>query len=197
MLRRHRMALSFAAVGVAITATVWATSAGAGGTHAHAYLRDPSGNTIGRVLLSTRDDGKIAVRVWVQGLPAGFHGFHIHTIGVCDPGNPLGAFVGAGGHFNPAAANHGSHAGDLPVILVNADGTGRGVFVTDRYDIVDLFDADGSAFIVHAGADNFANIPTRYTSSTPVTPGATGPDAMTLLTGDAGGRSACGVIKQN
>ena len=50
----------------------------------------------------------------------------------------------------------------------------------------DLFDADGSAVIVHAGPDNYANIPTRYTG--PV------PDATTLATGDAGGRVACGVV---
>jgi Cu-Zn family superoxide dismutase len=71
-------------------------------------------------------------------------------------------------------------------LLVNADGTGTATFVTDRYAIVDLFDADGSAFIVHALADNYANIPTRYAPS--------GPDATTLGTGDAGGRLACGVI---
>jgi Cu-Zn family superoxide dismutase len=40
--------------------------------------------------------------------------------------------------------------------------------------------------MVHAGADNFANIPERYA------PG--GPDEDTLETGDSGGRVACGEI---
>ena len=52
--------------------------------------------------------------------------------------------------------------------------------------MAELFDGDGSALIVHALPDNYANIPSRY---------AAAPDAMTLSTGDAGGRLACGVIQ--
>jgi Cu-Zn family superoxide dismutase len=62
-------------------------------------------------------------------------------------------------------------------------------FETDRYTVDQLFDADGSAFIVHAAADNYANIPTQYSAV-----GVLGPDAATLATGDAGGGTACGVI---
>ena len=50
----------------------------------------------------------------------------------------------------------------------------------------DLRDADGSAVMVHAGPDNFANIPARYA--------AAGPDQMTLDTGDSGARVVCGTI---
>ena len=46
------------------------------------------------------------------------------------------------------------------------------------------------ALIIHADADNFGNIPGRYSREG----GATGPDDTTLATGDAGGRVACGVI---
>ena len=60
---------------------------------------------------------------------------------------------------------------------------------SDRYDVESLFDADGSAFIVHAAPDNYANISTRYSAA-----GVPGPDAATLATGDAGGRVLCGVI---
>jgi superoxide dismutase, Cu-Zn family len=56
---------------------------------------------------------------------------------------------------------------------------------TDRFSIADLRDADGSAVMVHSGADNFANIPARYG----------GPDQETLSTGDAGSRLACGVVR--
>ena len=46
--------------------------------------------------------------------------------------------------------------------------------------------------ILHAGADNLANIPDRYETvgSEPLA----GPDEMTLATGDAGPRYVCGLI---
>ena len=52
-------------------------------------------------------------------------------------------------------------------------------------DAVTLEEIKGKALIIHAGADNFGNIPTRY---------APAPDADTLATGDAGARVACGVV---
>jgi Cu-Zn family superoxide dismutase len=57
----------------------------------------------------------------LTGLPAGPHGFHIHTVGACEP-----PFQSAGGHFNPDDRQHGienpkgKHAGDLPNIHVPA-----------------------------------------------------------------------------
>jgi len=63
---------------------------------------------------------------------------------------------------------------------------------TDRYDVEDLFDGDGSALIIHASPDNYANIPVRYLAP-PAT--ITAVDSATLGTGDAGGRIACGVIE--
>jgi Cu-Zn family superoxide dismutase len=77
----------------------------------------------------------------------------------------------------------------MPTLLVNADGTGDASFLTDRYTLNDLFDADGSAVIIHANPDNFANIPTdRYDPD---------PDTTTLGTGDAGPRLACGAIQRS
>jgi Cu-Zn family superoxide dismutase len=77
---------------------------------------------------------------------------------------------------------------------VNEDGRGELRFATDRFSIRDLFDDDGSALMVHAGRDNFANIPDRYKSDASDTPG---PDADTLATGDAGARAACGVVRKD
>jgi superoxide dismutase, Cu-Zn family len=116
-----------------------------------------------------------------------FHGFHVHEIGECVP-----PFTSAGGHFSPGDVPHGKHAGDMPSLLVNEDGTAELEFETDRFSISDLFDASGSAVIVHAGRDNFANIPTRYHSHTE---GTLGPDSATLATGDSGARVACGVVR--
>jgi superoxide dismutase, Cu-Zn family len=121
------------------------------------------------------------------------HGFHVHATGTCDPSIPAGQtspFTSAGGHFNPTGATHGSHAGDQPVLLVNADGTATARFATDRFGVESLLDADGSAFIVHAAPDNYANIASRYSAA-----GVPGPDAATLTTGDAGARVFCGVIE--
>lgn len=152
---------------------------------ATAVLRDANGATVGRVLLSSAGN-TVIVAVNANGLPAGFHGFHVHAVGECVP-----PFTTAGGHHNPGATNHGDHAGDLPVLLVQQTGTANSIAQTDRFTVASLLDADGSAIIVHAAPDNYANVPTRYTSSTS---GLPGPDAATLATGDSGARIACGVI---
>jgi superoxide dismutase, Cu-Zn family len=162
-------------------------SAGAGADEpkGRAQLRNAAGAPVGMVTL-TQEDDQVLVRAVVQGLPAGFHGFHVHAVGECVP-----PFTSAGGHYNPGGVGHGSHAGDMPVLLVNRDGTAQLRFLTDRFTVDELFDADGSAIIVHAAANNYANIPTRYHSHTEDT---FGPDSATLATGDAGGRLACGVV---
>lgn len=195
----QKRTMLFIALVVLVAGSAVAAHAGnrSGNPETKATLRDASGAIIGKVRLQ-EEGGKISVRAVVSGLAPGFHGFHIHTVGTCDPTIPAGQtspFTSAGGHLNlVSGATHGMHTGDQPVLLVNADGTAFARFQSDRYTIADLFDADGSAFIVHAGSDNYANIPTRYLSSTPIVLGQAGPDAATLATGDAGSRVACGVI---
>jgi superoxide dismutase, Cu-Zn family len=152
-----------------------------------ATLRDASGAGIGWARFEP-DGGAVHVKVRAYGLPPGFHGFHVHAVGVCD--GAVG-FTSAGGHYNPAGTSHGHHAGDMPSLLVKHDGTGELDFRTDSFTVDELLDLDGSAVIVHAGADNFGNIPSRYLSSATLIPG---PDAATLATGDAGARAACGVV---
>ena len=156
-----------------------AAQQGAAGT----LLHDAAGAVVGQASFTPLAGG-VQVAVSVSGLPPGFHGFHVHAVGICDPST---AFVSAGGHLNPEGRDHDQHAGDQPSLYVLADGTGVLSFVTDRYRVDDLFDGDGSALIVHALPDNFANIPARYAPA--------GPDEMTRATGDAGGRLACGVIQ--
>lgn len=146
---------------------------------AKAELRNAKAEMVGTLTLVEEPDG-VRVTVEASNLPPGFHGFHIHAVGKCEP-----PFTSAGGHFNPPGQNHPHHAGDLANLLVNADGRASMVAKTARFKLADLFDADGSAFIIHADPDNHANIPSRYRPD---------PDAATLGTGDAGGRIACGVI---
>ena len=157
------------------------------GRRAEAVLRDTSGQAVGVVVLKERH-GKVTVSAAVKRLAPGFHGFHVHSVGECTP-----PFTSAGGHFNPDGSGHGDHAGDLPSLLVNENGRGELRFLTDRFSISDLFDDDGSALVVHAGRDNYANIPDRYHSHATDT---FGPDTDTLATGDAGARAACGIVRR-
>ena len=157
------------------------------GRRAVAALSDANGQKVGVAVFKERH-GEVDVSAAVWRLAPGFHGFHVHTTGQCVP-----PFTSAGGHFNPSGAGHGDHAGDLPSLLVNRDGTGELEFETDRFSLSDLLVGDGSALIVHAGRDNYANIPIRYHSHTTDT---FGPDADTLATGDAGARAACGVVER-
>ena len=173
-----------------------------------AHLRDVDGSRIGIVKLWRAPSGKVVVAASLHGIePAGeFHGFHIHATGICDPEavdpatGAVAPFVTAGGHFNPGDTAHGEHAGDLPVLLVDAEGSARSRVVTDRFALADLFDHDRSAVIVHAGRDNYSNIPAtastggeRYHSHLE---DVFGPDSITLATGDAGSRFGCGVVRR-
>lgn len=173
----------FAALAMIVSQAVLIVPATAHDMSAEVKLYNTSGNQVGKARLTQRGSGNVAVHIRVQDLPPGFHGFHVHAVGECTP-----PFTSAGGHFDLGQHNHRDHSGDFPVLLVNADGTASARFITDRFTIADLFDGDGSAIIIHANPDNYANIPTRYTSE---------PDAMTLATGDAGDRIVCGVIEKS
>jgi Cu-Zn family superoxide dismutase len=140
------------------------------------------GSPAGRVTF-TEEGGRLTVEARLTNLPPGFHGFHIHATGKCEPGTP--AFTSAGGHLVVGEQAHPSHAGDQPVVLVMSDRSAELRFTTDRYTLSDLQAAEGRAVIVHALPDNYANVPTRYVRR---------PDATTLSTGDAGDRIACGVV---
>ena len=124
----------------------------------------------------------VEVTITVTGLKPGVHGVHLHAVGKCEaPG-----FTTAGGHFDPGPAgnmdpdmNHPFHMGDLPNLVADASGKATLKAVTSRVTIADgplsLFDADGSAIIVHGNPDQ----------------GITG-EAKSGVSG--GPRVACGVI---
>ena len=150
------------------------------GSRARAELKDKDGKVVAVAILSERPGG-VLVRLEVRGLTPGLHAVHVHTVGKCEgPG-----FTSAGGHFNPAGKKHGlknpdgPHAGDLPNMSVEKDGTGRFEAMTDRITLragpLSVFDADGSALMIHAGVD----------------------DNVTDPTGNAGDRAACGLIVAN
>jgi Cu-Zn family superoxide dismutase len=210
---RVRLIASAGVIALIATTAVLLTSSGGAATAclakknlATAKLKNVQGDSVGKVTFGIHSTCKTKVTVSLSGITEGFHGFHIHTTGICDPAatDPSGAtvpFYSAGGHFNPAATDHGAHAGDLPPALGMDTGAARTWFLTSRFQITDLDDDDGSAVIVHAGADNLANIPAatasggeRYHSHAYDTMGA---DEDSKKTGDAGARFACGVIERN
>ncbi len=174
-----------------------ATSAAENVTASAVIKRCDTQQPIGRARLTERatEEGVKIVDVEIgirNGLTEGKHAVHIHETGVCEPCSA------AKGHFDPGPnsntspdGNHPFHAGDLVNInitdmsggVTQEDGTplgsGRLQTLTTRITLSDgplsLFDADGSAFIIHVDPDTYC-------------PG--GEEA-----GCAGGaRAACGVI---
>jgi Cu-Zn family superoxide dismutase len=151
---------------------------------ATAELRDRSGKTVGTARLVGENQGAIDLTVQVSGMTPGSHGIHFHAAGSCAPGDST-AFAAAGGHHNPMGRKHGlenpdgPHAGDLPNLVVGADGSGtletRTARATLRQGPTTLLDADGSALVVHAAAD----------------------DQRTDPSGNSGARVACGVITKS
>lgn len=144
---------------------------------ATAELRDAQGQSVGTATLEEREGG-VRIDVNVSGLPPGTHAFHIHETGECTPPE----FTSAGGHFNPTNAQHGlenprgPHAGDMENFEVGDDGTARISTDNDRVTLAagtnSLLDADGSALVIHASADDNVSDPA----------------------GNAGARIACGMI---
>ncbi|MBA3234496.1 MAG: superoxide dismutase family protein [Chloroflexi bacterium] len=146
--------------------------------HAEASFVDGSGSTIGFARLTQDATGVLHVNVKVSGVAPGLHGIHIHAVGSC-----AAAFAAAGAHYNPEGGEHGldnpngPHAGDLPNLVVNGAGRGHLNATTDRVTLTDgastLFDADGSAFVIHASPDD---------------------QVTNVGNGGSGARVACGVI---
>ncbi|HJQ22053.1 MAG TPA: superoxide dismutase family protein [Gemmatimonadaceae bacterium] len=146
----------------------------------HVVLRNAAGSMVGTLNLAPSNTGT-HITGTLGGLPAGTHGIHLHAVGRCDATD----FSTAGGHYNPASMHHGlenpagPHAGDLPNINVDASGNVN-VDLTDPRVTLDtspttgIFDADGTAIVVHAGPDDQKSDPS----------------------GNSGGRIACGVIQR-
>ena len=189
----HLLAAVALGGGATALGAVTADKLGQPGMRGGAVIRSADGKTVGSLRIEDSGRHKSKVTVSAKGLPAGYHGFHFHKKGVCDArsidpktGSP---FFSAGPHFDLASHSHPNHSGDLPDLLIAADGTGHATITTDRFRLRQLQDADGSAIIIHALPDNQANIPKRYQAN-----GKPGPDAESHRTGDSGGRLACGVI---
>lgn len=142
-------------------------------------LKGTDGKEVGSANLTQTPHG-VLFNVSVKGLKPGEHAFHIHAVGKCEP-----PFTSAGGHFNPGGKKHGmlspdgQHAGDMPNLHVPQSGDLTVELVNAAVTLEkgkpnSLYDADGSALIIHADKDDYKTDPT----------------------GEAGGRIACGIVPQ-
>lgn len=133
---------------------------------AHAILQDADGRPVGQVTLIQSPNGGVLFQVEASGLQPGGHGFHVHEFGRCEP-----TFEAAGGHYNPEGLAHGFlasdgyHAGDLPNVFADAGGVVRTDAYSQRLSLLPgaqntVFDADGSAIIVHDYLDSYGDQPT-------------------------------------
>jgi superoxide dismutase, Cu-Zn family len=164
------------------------------------HLKAPDGTQVATAKFEF-NNGYATVTIETTGggqLAPGFHGVHIHKTGKCEPnslapggsGAP-GDFLSAGGHLQVPGHAAEPASGDLTSLQVRKDGSAMLVTTTDAFAMEDLLTGEKTAIIIHAGADNFANIPKdRYNQVN----GTPGPDDTTMTTGDAGKRVACGVI---
>ncbi|MFN8373313.1 MAG: superoxide dismutase family protein [Anaerolineae bacterium] len=114
-------------------------------------LLDTNGAVVGFAYL-TQGETHVKIDVDVFGLPAGFHGVQIHTLGACDTGDSY--FAAAGAVLGADAAQQPDQKGNLPTLLVLADGTGWMSAYTDRFTVADLLDADGSSIIIYSTTEN-------------------------------------------
>jgi len=139
------------------------------------------GETLGGLTLEDTAQG-LKVSPKLTNLPPGPHGFHVHANASCAAAEQNGqrvAGLAAGGHFDPATTGKhlgpagDGHKGDLPVLVVNPDGTATTPVVAPHLKVADVV---GHVIVIHAGGDNYSDQP--------------------ALLGGGGARIACGVVKR-
>ena len=152
--------------GLAVAACVPNGSPGAPApawTEASARILAPSGGQLAVASAVQQNDG-LRISVSASGLRPGSYGLHVHAVGRCE-----GDFTSAGPHWNPTMRQHGSqnpqgpHRGDLPNLIVGANGQGEIAFtIPDARlsgGVGGMLDADGAAIVVHAGPDDYRTDP--------------------------------------
>eukprot|EP00088_Acartia_fossae_P005958 TRINITY_DN12706_c0_g1_i1.p1 TRINITY_DN12706_c0_g1~~TRINITY_DN12706_c0_g1_i1.p1 ORF type:complete len:172 (-),score=19.99 TRINITY_DN12706_c0_g1_i1:140-601(-) len=134
----------------------------------------------GTIYFEQSDEGAVKVSGEITGLSDGLHGFHVHQFG-----DNTNGCTSAGPHFNPDGCEHGApedgkgarHVGDLG--NVTAAGGSAKVDITDSMiSLSGEHSIIGRTVVVHAEVDDLGK----------------GGHELSKTTGNAGARSACGVI---
>lgn len=144
----------------------------------NADLRAAEGRSLARAMVEQSGDS-LRVRIEATGMSPGTYGAHVHTTGRCD----APAFASAGPHWNPTGQMHGKdnpkgmHKGDLPNLMVGADGRGSVEYTIPNAILsgmlpTKLVDEDGASVVIHARPDDYRTDPS----------------------GNSGDRIACGVL---
>lgn len=133
-------------------------------------------------LMLTEVEGNVVAHVKVSGISPGKHGVHFHAVGDCSDEK----FLNTAAHINPMGHQHGLNNpdgpdnADLPNLVADADGEVDQILRSPRVSFNGtsqmqpaLFDADGSALVIHANED----------------------DQTTQPIGGAGARIGCAEIK--
>jgi superoxide dismutase, Cu-Zn family len=161
----------------AATATPAPADTPAPGVTATAQLAPTQGHNASGTLNIQSEGDALHISGRLAGLPPnGEFGFHIHEKGDCSAPDASSA----GGHFNPASAQHGNpqgethHAGDMLNAKSDADGVAQVDAVTTAVSLTagQPNDARGKAIVLHEKADDYTTQPS----------------------GNSGARIACGVI---
>lgn len=102
----------------------------------------------------------VDVTIRVSGMKPGRHAVHIHETGSCTPCSEAKGHFDPGPHgFSAPDGNHPFHSGDLVNIEVNKGGKGVLHTSTTRVTLspgpLSVFDADGSAIIIHTDPDTY------------------------------------------
>ncbi len=139
----------------------------------YARVEGADGRVMGQASLTELASGLVYANLMLENLPAGIHAVHLHEAGACE----VPEFASAGGHIAGGRQHgilnpNGPHPGDMPNIWVQDSGIWQGDVFLFGLKMDDVADGDGSAIVIHEGADDY------YTD----------PD------GDAGPRIACGVF---